>query len=140
MSEQAENTDRELWRGPDEGNGSYYADSVHVTKGGGIGIDCGGCVIVKTPRGWHEAAEAIASLQGEVERLREMLGAAPSHRSSEQVGTCRHCGVALFMDSNRKDSGDGLRCWPECTAVDGFVEAMRKAIPDHQLNQGGEPA
>lgn len=43
MSEQAaKNTDRELWRGPDKGAGSYYADSIHVTEGGGIGINVGG--------------------------------------------------------------------------------------------------
>lgn len=52
-----ENTDRELWRGPDEGNGSYYADSIHITKMGGIGINCGGHVIVKSPRAWHGLAK-----------------------------------------------------------------------------------
>lgn len=34
----AVNTDREIWRGPDTGDGSYYADSIHVTEDGGIGI------------------------------------------------------------------------------------------------------
>lgn len=52
-----ENTDREIWRGPDEGLGSYYADSIHVTKAGGIGINCGGHVIVKSPRAWHGLAK-----------------------------------------------------------------------------------
>ena len=33
-----ENTDREIWR---EREGDYYADSIHVTEGGGIGINCG---------------------------------------------------------------------------------------------------
>lgn len=52
------NTDRELWRGPDEGCGSYYADSIHVTEGGGIGINCGGYVIVMSLRAWHRIAKA----------------------------------------------------------------------------------
>lgn len=52
-----ENTDREIWRGPDEGSGSYYADSIHVTKTGGIGINYGGHVIVKSPRAWHGLAK-----------------------------------------------------------------------------------
>lgn len=52
------NTDRELWRGPDEGCGSFYADSIHVTKGGSIGMNCGGCVIVMSIRLWHEIAKA----------------------------------------------------------------------------------
>lgn len=60
MDGAAQNTDRELWRGPDEGNGSFYADSIHVTVGGGIGINCGGLVIVKPLRDWHRAA-ALAS-------------------------------------------------------------------------------
>jgi hypothetical protein len=50
------NTDREVWRGPDEGNGSYYADSVHITEGGGLGINCGGSVYVKPVREWHRLA------------------------------------------------------------------------------------
>lgn len=54
MSE-CENTDREIWRGPDEGNGSYYADSIHITKEGAIGINCGGHVIVKPLREWFSS-------------------------------------------------------------------------------------
>jgi len=51
VSEQpATNTDRELWR---EREGDYYADSIFVTKGGGIGINCGGCVVVLPLRRWH---------------------------------------------------------------------------------------
>jgi hypothetical protein len=49
----SENTDRELWR---EREGDYYADSIHVTKGGGIGINCGGYVYVKPLREWHRLA------------------------------------------------------------------------------------
>jgi hypothetical protein len=50
-----ENTDREIYRErPDD----YYADSIHVTKGGGIGINCGGMVYVKPIREWHRLAAA----------------------------------------------------------------------------------
>lgn len=48
-----ENTDREIWR---EREGDYYADSIHVTKSGAIGIDCGGLVFVKSVREWHRLA------------------------------------------------------------------------------------
>lgn len=51
-----ENTDREIWRGPDEGGGDYYADSLHITKNGALGINCGGFVYVKTLREWHRLA------------------------------------------------------------------------------------
>lgn len=43
------NTDRALWR---EREGDYYADSIHVTASGAIGINCGGTVIVKLIRAW----------------------------------------------------------------------------------------
>lgn len=52
-SDAAMNTDRELWR---EREGDYYADSIHVTKRGNIGINCGGTVIVKPLREWHRLA------------------------------------------------------------------------------------
>jgi hypothetical protein len=51
-----ENTDTELWRGPDEGCGDFYADSLHMTKEGALGINCGGRVIVKPIREWHRLA------------------------------------------------------------------------------------
>jgi hypothetical protein len=53
QQQQCMNTDRELWR---EREGDYYADAIHVTEHGGIRIDCGGHVITKTLRQWHELA------------------------------------------------------------------------------------
>ena len=50
------NTDREIWRATP---GDYYADSIHVTKSGGIGINCGGHVIVAPVRKWHECGERL---------------------------------------------------------------------------------
>lgn len=47
------NTDRELWREPP---GDYYSASIHVTEGGGIGINCGGNVFVMSIREWHKLA------------------------------------------------------------------------------------
>jgi hypothetical protein len=48
-----ENTDREIWR---KVPGDYYADSIHVTKEGAIGINCGGFVRVMPVEAWFEAA------------------------------------------------------------------------------------
>jgi hypothetical protein len=61
MSDACENTDREIWRGPDEGCGDYYADSIHVTKDGDIGINCGGTVIVLPVREWRKLADTRPS-------------------------------------------------------------------------------
>lgn len=56
-NEQAyQNTDRELWR---EREDDYYSDSIHVTENGGIGMNCGGHVIVMPIRKWHLAAETL---------------------------------------------------------------------------------
>jgi hypothetical protein len=54
------NTNRELWR---EVEGDYYAPSVFVTAGGGIGIDVGGMVYVKPVRDWHALASAPSAPQ-----------------------------------------------------------------------------
>ena len=48
-----ENTDQELWR---ERFGDFYADSIHVTKDGSIGINVSGHVIVMPLQKWHALA------------------------------------------------------------------------------------
>ena len=58
----AKNTDIEIWRGESWAAGSdpdrYYADSIFVTADGkGIGLNCGGHVIVKPIREWFALAE-----------------------------------------------------------------------------------
>ena len=53
----SKNTDRELYRDPDKtGNGVYYSPSIHVNRSGGIGINVGGEVFVKTLLEWHTFA------------------------------------------------------------------------------------
>jgi len=54
MNETCQNTDKEIWR---ERPGDYYADSIHVTEHGGIGINCGGYVIVAPIKKWQKAGE-----------------------------------------------------------------------------------
>lgn len=62
------NTDRELWRGPDNGAGSYYADSVFITEEGSIGMNVGGHVIVKPIRDWFHLASRGAGWRYDKER------------------------------------------------------------------------
>lgn len=52
-----ENTDKEIW----SENDSYYSDSIHVTEGDGIGMDCGGHVIVAPIQKWHTAGKLLFS-------------------------------------------------------------------------------
>lgn len=65
MNEACANTDRELWR---EREGDYYADSIHITKEGGIGINCGGRVYVRSLRDWHRLAMSKEELDREAHR------------------------------------------------------------------------
>jgi len=54
------NTDKEIWR---KIPGDYYSDSIHVTEGNGIGINCGGFVIVAQIETWHRWGEKMLSLR-----------------------------------------------------------------------------
>jgi hypothetical protein len=76
MSEEllsAANTDRELYREPDKGNGSFYSDSIHVTERGGIGINCGGHVFVKTLKDWHAMADDLAIVTAKAREMRHAI-------------------------------------------------------------------
>lgn len=68
------NTDRELWREPAEVGLEAYAPSIHLTEGGGIGINVGGMVHVMPLRRWHALAEWFGSLRG---ALRPFAAEAP---------------------------------------------------------------
>jgi hypothetical protein len=87
-TQQAKNTDRELWRGPDDGNGSYYADSIHVTAAGGIGIDVGGRVIVKSLRAWHALALGVKWKEVSAAIRDLKLRNAEMQSTLEQIKTC----------------------------------------------------
>lgn len=58
----AANTDRELYREP-KGDlpSDYYANSLHVTQQGTIGMNVGGLVITLPIAKWHEAAANLLS-------------------------------------------------------------------------------
>jgi hypothetical protein len=97
-----QNTDRELWR---EREGDYYADSIHVTKGGGIGIDCGGSVIVMPLRKWHDMAlraeaaerklaEAVAAEREECAKVCENDVMACTNFEPE-IRACEECAAAI---------------------------------------------
>lgn len=66
----AMNTDKEIWRGPDEGCGDYYADSLLITDHGkgALGINCGGTVITLPIRTWHALGESYWAARAEGRR------------------------------------------------------------------------
>jgi len=53
--DEKQNTDTHLWPPHTKGT-EPYDESIHVTAGGGIGIDVCGHVIVRSLREWHALA------------------------------------------------------------------------------------
>lgn len=68
----AQNTDKEIWR---KIPGDHYSPSIHVTEHLGIGINCGGHVIVAPIEHWHEAGEKILCVNPELPNWRRKLAA-----------------------------------------------------------------
>jgi hypothetical protein len=63
-------TDRELWREtPDDA----YSPSIHVTAAGGIGINVGGTVVVRTVREWHGLVVQPPDLASQIRRLKAAI-------------------------------------------------------------------
>lgn len=101
-----ENTDRELWR---EREGDYYADSIHVTEEGCIGINCGGMVHVMPLRKWHV-------LVTEIERLQQRLAEAEAERDAARYRYVRTLNPHEFDSLVRRNIRDDL-------AFDSLVDA-----------------
>jgi hypothetical protein len=128
VSEQPKiNTDRELWRGPDEGNGDYYADSIHVTASGAIGINCGGLVIVRPLREWHTSAAELSRAKGEIDAAHVVLTAAGVHRSEGQALQDRIASYIGPMESKLEEAEDRATAAEQerDTVVDGCVVVYR---------------
>ena len=83
--EAGKNTDRELWR---ERADDYYAPSLFVTEGGGIGINVGGSVIVKPVRDWHSLANLTTAIEGADEKLAEIAARIKRAELHENESIC----------------------------------------------------
>ena len=148
---EAKNTDRELWRGPDEGGGSFYADSIHITEGDGIGINCGGHVFVRPLRDWHampariEALEAAlmtewAARDNRIEALEFELKAAKSEiEIADSVIEQTHARIEA-LEAALREIGDPLmphrvdgvgRAWEQAT-IQTMQKIARAALAPEQ--------
>ena len=107
------NTDRELWR---QTPGDYYSDSIHVTKGGDIGINCGGTSIVKPLREWHDLAS--------VELLRELSqDDAPATPNDELVSAIGRLEIAI--QDAAQDICDAMRpATPNASPMDYAIAIL----------------
>lgn len=115
------NTDREIWR---EREGDLYADSIHVTQGGGIGIDCGGLVIVRPVRAWHDAEKRAADWEA---KHRELDAWATSElaRLREALGNAR----ILMIVAAKYCPNESMNevCRGEPLKINGLADTLRKA-------------
>lgn len=96
---QIQNFDRELWRGMDEGNGTYYADSIHLTKGDGIAINVGGHTIVMPLRDWHAMAAGV--------NRPEHANCAPLDYEGPRCSGCEVCkALVKIAEAEARESGE----------------------------------
>jgi hypothetical protein len=152
------NTDRELWR---EREGDYYADSIHVTAQGDIGINCGGTVVVLPLREWHRVAltpadpvppqehdlafgQHLAALMAPLptdEPTPEDI--VPPRAEGQTVVTCASCGHAKALHGGP----EGV-CVAECKSLNPLVQCgcpvfmspetadgLRRAIAEYEAAQ-----
>lgn len=132
----AENTDREIYR---ERDGDYYADSLHVTQEGAIGINCGGYVIVMPIRAWHglakdltAALKRVKGLEKENNTLRGLLG--------NSAKPCSYCGLAA------EDQAKCERGFPGCARADDqmlsqhFADAYRAEKAERERDEAEDRA
>ncbi len=116
MSEEQaqQNTDREIWR---KVPGDYYSPSIHVTEGGGIGINVGGFVIVKPVEWWHEMAKKELAMT-------EQTCACVSEDAYEcwriRYGLAPRCGLVLKRGGDGELLPDNGPC--DCPCHDGTEE------------------
>lgn len=92
-----ENTDCEIWT---EREGDYYVNAIFVTKGGSIGFNVGGNVIVMPAKEWHALAvlskpsgamaDAVAALRDLAKRLNNKLYDPEWRPSRSHVESCRN--------------------------------------------------
>ena len=113
VTQAAENTDREIWR---EREGDYYADSIHVTQQGGIGINCGGHVIQMPVQDWHRLASTTAQT-GAVQKLVEALESIKEATSAED------------------DAGENYRWDDREGALDFAYATANRALAAHRESQ-----
>ena len=102
------NTDREIWR---ETEGDYYSPSIHVTEAGGIGINVGGYVFVKSVQEWHKCQGQLR-LQTDVaigaKSIAKQLRA-ENDKYIEAITACRDCNdVGESYNSPTADSAQAL--------------------------------
>src|SRR3990172_4828566 len=125
------NTDRELWR---ERDGDYYSDRIHVTEGGGIGINCGGSVIVMPIRKWHELAKTAPHPSiDEIEAIKADLFAARSALAEKEREVIEQCAklceaeaqtcMSSQVSSRVEHSFVALKCVKAIRALSGLGAA-----------------
>lgn len=100
MDNEKRNTDKQIWR---ETPGDYYSPSIHVTEGGGIGLQVSGNVIVLPVQKWMELA-----MQPKIEPCPK-CGQTPDGMGGEYP--CELCGQPTMHDPSYVNLSDISAIW-----------------------------
>lgn len=123
-SQPCANTDREIWR---EREGDYYADSIHVTLQGGIGINCGGTVYVKPVREWHKLAGGARSLRSETGITQDQRAA-----DAESKDAGRDAGRAINAADTNPQGNPAAHPLPTPRTDANWFEAVKCGAADDE--------
>jgi hypothetical protein len=123
------NTDREIWRErPDD----FYADSIHVTKEGFIGINCGGYVYVKPVGEWHKLAGGKEAMQPAREPSSKEQIAREAFERWHQGGSSDSAGAVLWRSGYMSAVVDGRR--PEISSPDVPLRSLLVRVINEWVN------
>lgn len=131
----AKNTDRELWReesGLPADPDNYYAPSIHVTAQGGVGINVGGTVIVKTLREWHSLALTPATDDAVTPEMRKAGLDAWYAKADSTAGRLENIYRAMAAASLEAVEEGHSITWPPVrnTDLDTWATSSDKDKPD----------
>lgn len=123
------NTDTELWR---ERLDDFYADGIHVTRHGGIGINVGGLVIVRSLKQWHESIQEVERLKQEcdinLQERQEMRSLFPACLDGQ--GPTLLEAMKATVDEAAKDRAR-IACIAGCGSDDGpLIEGLGLVLDD----------
>ncbi len=134
----SQNTDRELWREPHpDPPGSYYANSIHVTQQGGIGINVGGTVFVRSLAQWHALEAQLAEVREEYQVMRATLRAGLTDEQNITYPTSLDKAQALLAQraQAREQLAEALASLPESHPAQksgDLVKGVRDLVSQHK--------
>ncbi len=112
--------------------GDAYSPSIHVTWNGGIGINVGGFVFVRTIQEWHSAEARAAKAEGEAERQKQnaltglaMIDSEPSSQPAYTLAVLA-LGYKGQMEKAETERDEAQAVLHDISLADGQGHDLRK--------------